>query len=609
MTVSANDRDPATWQTTTLGAIQRDEAKGVVPNRTPKATFELYSVPSHESGLPTIVRGEEIGSNKQTVIPNTVLLCKINPRINRVWVVGDKGHHEQIASTEWIPFFPTDDVLPSYLAWYLRQKTVRDFLASNASGVGGSLMRVKASTLRDFPFRFPSLDEQQRIVAEIEKQFTRLEAGVASLKRVQAALKRYRASVLKAACEGRLVPTEAELARREFRSFEPATILLARVRNERRNNWAGRGKWREPEAPETAGLPSIPDGWTWATMPQLGELNRGKSKRRPRDDANLYGGPYPFIQTGDIRRSRGTIREHTQTYSELGLRQSRLWPVGTVCITIAANIAETGVLTYPACFPDSVVGFVHSDSVTTRFVEFFLRTAKEKLETFAPATAQKNINIDVFPKWWSHSPHSPNNSGLWLRWSGGCQSSKNRKRWPPPTFSAPSASANPSSSALLAVNSSPANTTMDANAVSVLDIFEKKHRLEIPLFQRQYVWNEEHQWAPLWEDISRKVSEYLVGRKDGPVHFLGAMVLDQKQTPTTHVDKRQVINGQQRLTTLQIFLAALRDFCREHNCEGLAQEFEVLTKNAGRMNDPATECYKVWPTQRDREQFRRHGCG
>ena len=98
---------------------------------------------------------------------------------------------------------------------------------------------------------------------------------------------------------------------------------------------------------------------------------------------------------------------------------------------------------------------------------------------------------------------------------------------------------------------------MDANAVGVLDIFEKKHRLEIPLFQRQYVWNEEHQWAPLWEDISRKVSEYLLGRKDGPVHFLGAMVLDQKQTPTTHVDKRQVIDGQQRLTTLQIFLAVL----------------------------------------------------
>ena len=143
---------------------------------------------------------------------------------------------------------------------------------------------------------------------------------------------------------------------------------------------------------------------------------------------------------------------------------------------------------------------------------------------------------------------------------------------------------------------------MDANAVSVLEIFEKKHRLEIPLFQRQYVWHEEHQWAPLWEDIARKVSEYLLGRKDGPVHFLGAMVLDQKQVPTTRVDKRQVIDGQQRLTTLQIFLAALRDFCRAHNCEDLAKDFDALTINSGRVND-ATDVYKVWPTQRDRSQF------
>lgn len=148
-----------------------------------------------------------------------------------------------------------------------------------------------------------------------------------------------------------------------------------------------------------------------------------------------------------------------------------------------------------------------------------------------------------------------------------------------------------------------AHENMDAGAATVLEIFEKKHRLEVPLFQRQYVWNEEHQWAPLWEDIARKFGDYIAGRKDGPVHFLGAMVLDQKQTPTTHVEKRQVIDGQQRLTTLQIFLAAMRDFAREQGCAGVAAEFDTLTRNSGRMADPATECYKVWPTQRDRSQF------
>ena len=144
---------------------------------------------------------------------------------------------------------------------------------------------------------------------------------------------------------------------------------------------------------------------------------------------------------------------------------------------------------------------------------------------------------------------------------------------------------------------------MKANASSVLAIFEKKLRLEVPLFQRQYVWNLENQWIPLWEDISRKFIEYINGRKDAPVHFLGAIVLDQKQTPTTHVEKRQVIDGQQRLATLQIFLAALRDFCREQNCNDLANECDSFTLNKGMMANPEVDKFKVWPTQLDRSQF------
>jgi hypothetical protein len=144
---------------------------------------------------------------------------------------------------------------------------------------------------------------------------------------------------------------------------------------------------------------------------------------------------------------------------------------------------------------------------------------------------------------------------------------------------------------------------MKANAVPLLAIFEKKMRLEVPLFQRQYVWSREQQWKPLWEDISRKFTEYLEGRKDAPVHFLGAMVLDQKQTPTTHVEKRQVIDGQQRLTTLQIFLAAFRDFCHAEGAGELAKECETFTINKGMMADPEVDQFKVWPTQLDRAQF------
>jgi uncharacterized protein with ParB-like and HNH nuclease domain len=144
---------------------------------------------------------------------------------------------------------------------------------------------------------------------------------------------------------------------------------------------------------------------------------------------------------------------------------------------------------------------------------------------------------------------------------------------------------------------------MKATAVSLLALFDTKIQLEVPLFQRQYVWQRENHWEPLWEDISRKFSEYLDGRSDTPVHFLGAMVLDQKQTPATHVGKRQVIDGQQRLTTFQIFLAAFRDFCNEHKCKELAEEFETFTLNKGMMAHPEIDKFKVRPTQLDRNYF------
>lgn len=144
---------------------------------------------------------------------------------------------------------------------------------------------------------------------------------------------------------------------------------------------------------------------------------------------------------------------------------------------------------------------------------------------------------------------------------------------------------------------------MKAIAVSLIALFETKMQLEVPLFQRQYIWQREKHWEPLWEDITRKFTDYLDGRKEAPIHFLGAMVLDQKQTPATHVGKRQVIDGQQRLTTFQIFLAAFRDFCNEHNCEDLAKECAAFTLNKGMMADPDVDRFKVWPTQLDRGQF------
>ncbi|MBZ6171198.1 restriction endonuclease subunit S [Streptomyces olivaceus] len=135
-----------------------------------------------------------------------------------------------------------------------------------------------------------------------------------------------------------------------------------------------------------------PMGLPQVRLTDLGTLDRGVSKHRPRNDPRLLGGKYPLIQTGDVAGSQGYIRTYQSTYSEMGLAQSRLWPAGTLCITIAANIAKTGILQFDACFPDSVVGFT-SDAATVEYVQTWLSFLQENLERMAPESAQKNINL------------------------------------------------------------------------------------------------------------------------------------------------------------------------------------------------------------------------
>lgn len=141
-----------------------------------------------------------------------------------------------------------------------------------------------------------------------------------------------------------------------------------------------------------------PKGWPMRPFSELGSLDRGRSRHRPRDAEELYGGPYPFIQTGDVANSGGLIARYTSTYSEAGLAQSKLWNKGTLCITIAANIAQTGVLNFDACFPDSVVGFLGGDDVTTEYIQVWLSFLQPALEAYAPQVAQKNINLDILRK-------------------------------------------------------------------------------------------------------------------------------------------------------------------------------------------------------------------
>ena len=134
--------------------------------------------------------------------------------------------------------------------------------------------------------------------------------------------------------------------------------------------------------------------WTPRRLDEFGHLSRGRSRHRPRDAPHLYGGPYPFIQTGDVKHSGLYITEYEQTYSEAGLEQGRLWPAGTLCITIAANIADTGILCFDACFPDSVIGLIPDKSkADARFVKYlFDTTIQRRVQQFTQGAAQENLS-------------------------------------------------------------------------------------------------------------------------------------------------------------------------------------------------------------------------
>jgi type I restriction enzyme, S subunit len=140
------------------------------------------------------------------------------------------------------------------------------------------------------------------------------------------------------------------------------------------------------------------EGWKQKSLEQIATtFGRGKSRHRPRNEKKLYGGKYPFIQTGDIRNADHFITEFSQTYSEVGLAQSKLWPKGTVCITIAANIAETGILDFDACFPDSVIGVVaNPKEADVGYIEYLLQSFKVRLQEKGKGSAQANINMGTF---------------------------------------------------------------------------------------------------------------------------------------------------------------------------------------------------------------------
>jgi len=408
-----SDQKPAGWASTELGEVLLAIIGGGTPSRDVARYFEgdipWFTVKDLQVLRPTDaeehISEEAVRNSATNVIPPGTLIVATR-------ITPGKAIRPTVScaiNQDLKALILPEGIHSDFLLFY--------FLLHRAGihelGSGTTVKGIKLETLRALPLLLPPSAEQARIVSRIEELFSDLDTGEESLRQAQAQLKRYRQSVLKAAVTGELTRAwreqnadklesgEALLkrilkARRE--AWEQAELEKLRVKGKRSTDNAWKSRYVEPQGPNTEGLPELPQGWAWATFNQLGEFGRGKSKHRPRNDPRLFGGPYPFLQTGTVRASKGRIRSHDSTLSEFGLAQSKLWPAGTICITIAANIAESGILDYPACFPDSVVGLVPSEGVVTEYIEFFIRTAREKLDRYAPATAQKNINLEILEK-------------------------------------------------------------------------------------------------------------------------------------------------------------------------------------------------------------------
>ena len=322
-------------------------------------------------------------------------------------------------------------VNPDYIIVFLKCPQFIQTGIDRMTGTAGQ-KRVPAEYFANAPFPLPPLAEQHRIAVKVDelmalcdrleaartdRETTRNRLAATSLARLNGPdldpttfqnhatfalenltplttrpdqIKALRQTILNLAIRGKLV--EQDL------NDEPASKLVKRTAGDRAKfRTIGSLKKSKPLPPiDTANTPfELPPEWAWVRFPEIGIFGRGKSKHRPRNDPILYSdGKYPFIQTGDVARSKGLVRTYSSLYNEAGLAQSAIWPAGTLCITIAANIADSGILAFDACFPDSVVGLVvHDCFKTAKFFEYFIRTAKGDLQEFAPSTAQKNINL------------------------------------------------------------------------------------------------------------------------------------------------------------------------------------------------------------------------
>ncbi|MCK2213347.1 restriction endonuclease subunit S [Actinomadura sp. ATCC 31491] len=390
MSISFRDL-PQGWEVVNISEVT-DVVPSVDPTKHPQTIINYIDISSIDNRRFEITESRKIAGAeapsraRRAVRDGDVLFSNVRTYLRNIARVSNV-EQPAVASTGFTVLRPNNRVLQDFL---FRWVTTDEFIhLVTPKQTGTQYPATYDRVVRSQRIPLPPVAEQRRIVDLLDQIDQMRDAVAAGLASARSIIMTARRAVLAAACSGALTSRW----RGDHRPAPCISMLQAKRSSDQHR--LGR-RYREPTLPSADTLPPIPDEWCWAALPELGELGRGKSKHRPRNHPSLFGGDYPFIQTGEVARSGGRITSHSQTYNDLGLAQSRIWPARTVCITIAANIADSALLTYPACFPDSVVGLIADEKIALpEYVELFMRTARRDLAAFAPATAQANINLAI----------------------------------------------------------------------------------------------------------------------------------------------------------------------------------------------------------------------
>lgn len=324
-----------------------------------------------------------------------VLFAKITPCMENGKMAVARGLRNGVGcgSTEFHVLRPKPGVDAQYVYHFVSSASFRAEAAHHMTGAVGQ-KRVPAAFLERCEIPLPDQDEQRRIVAELERQLSRLDEAVANLKRVKANLKRYKAAVLKAAVEGRLVPTEAELARCEGRAYEPAPDLLQQILSERRQSW--QGKYREPSGATDANTDGLPDGWCWCTIEQLAEVGTGATPSR--SDASYWlDGDVAWVSSAVVNEPYVDAASEFVTRKALAETNLTLYPPGTLLVAMYGEGKTRGRCTELriAATTNQAIAALQVDSRARPYLKLFLEHNYEELRKVASGGVQPNLNLGI----------------------------------------------------------------------------------------------------------------------------------------------------------------------------------------------------------------------